>query len=314
MHLLEAIIDANHRALAGDERAGLHPAEFADALPIVALTCIDPRLNPLMPEVLGIPEEKFIWLRNAGNIITGPLSSTMRSLSLACAVKGGREIVIIGHTDCLVCRTSMMQLIERLKALGVDRTQLPENLTEYFGLFASERQNVLKAVEFVRSSPLIGPRVPVHGLLVEIDSGKLEWLVNGYQALEAATSTQAPAAIQAGVRQFDALKELLPFHLGEMKFPEGRIGELAAKTEGVIGRAEEAAGQAEHLAGQAGQFAEKVGQLASKAGQWLTEVQVHPSPPQPPPLRVPPTRPAPAKPIPMPPRVRMAPPERKRDR
>ena len=177
MHLLEAIIDANHRALAGDERAGLHPAEFEDALPIVALTCIDPRLNPLMPEVLGIPEEKFIWLRNAGNIITGPLSSTMRSLALACAVKGGREIVIIGHTDCLVIRTSMMQLTERLKMLGVDRTQLPENLTEYFGLFASERQNVLKAVEFVRSSPLIGPRVPVHGLLVEIDSGKLEWQI-----------------------------------------------------------------------------------------------------------------------------------------
>src|SRR6188768_2280389 len=132
MRLLEAIIDANHRASAGDQTAGLHPAEFEDSLPIIALTCIDPRLNPLMPEVLGIPEAHFIWLRNAGNVITGPTSSTMRSLALACAVKGGREIVIIGHTDCLVCKTSMMELTDRLKALGVDRTQLPENLTEYF--------------------------------------------------------------------------------------------------------------------------------------------------------------------------------------
>ena len=38
MRLLEAIIDANHRALAGDESAGLRPAEFADSLPIIALT------------------------------------------------------------------------------------------------------------------------------------------------------------------------------------------------------------------------------------------------------------------------------------
>jgi hypothetical protein len=39
MRLFESIIDANHRAVAGDASAGLHPAEFADALPVVALTC-----------------------------------------------------------------------------------------------------------------------------------------------------------------------------------------------------------------------------------------------------------------------------------
>ena len=57
----------------------------------MALTCIDPRLNPLIPEALGVREEDFIWLRNAGNIITGPLSSTLRSLALACAVKSGKR-------------------------------------------------------------------------------------------------------------------------------------------------------------------------------------------------------------------------------
>src|SRR5689334_23232188 len=141
MRLLEAIIDANHRAVAGDSNAGVHPSEFENALPLVALTCIDPRLNPLFPAVLGIRPEHFIWLRNAGNIITGPLSSTMRSLALACAVKGAKEIVIIGHTDCQVAKTTTMQLLERLSSLGVHRHSLPDNITEYFGLFSSERQN-----------------------------------------------------------------------------------------------------------------------------------------------------------------------------
>ena len=76
MRLFEAILDANHRALAGDTNAGLHPADFESELPIAALTCIDPRLNKLLPAVLGVPEEHFIWLRNAGNILTNPLSST----------------------------------------------------------------------------------------------------------------------------------------------------------------------------------------------------------------------------------------------
>src|SRR6266480_1094528 len=116
MRLFEAIVDANHRAVAGDKEAGLHPDDFADELPVIALTCIDPRLNAYFPNALALPAEQFIWLRNAGNIITAPLSSTMRSLALACAVKGGKEIAVIGHTDCQVCKTTTFQLLEKLKA------------------------------------------------------------------------------------------------------------------------------------------------------------------------------------------------------
>jgi carbonic anhydrase len=231
MRLFEAIIDANHRAVAGDASAGLHPAEFADHLPIIALTCIDPRLNALFPNVLGIPGDQFIWMRNAGNIVTGPLSSTMRSLALACAVKGGQEIAIIGHTDCQICKTTTMQLLDLLKTAGVERAGLPENLNEFFGMFATERQNVIKACDIVRHSPLIGPKIPVHGLLVDIETGKLEWLVNGYEVW------QRPAAAVKNV--FSTLagastEELgagapTGFNFGEMKFPESKIGEIAAR-------------------------------------------------------------------------------------
>ena len=226
MRLFQAIVDANHRALAGDQSAGLHLKEFADALPIVALTCIDPRLNPLMPEVLGIPEEHFIWLRNAGNIIFDSLSSMTRTLALACAIKGGREIAIIGHTDCKVSKMTMVELLGRFQALGIERAKLPENLNEFFGLFASERQNVMRGVEFVRQSPLIGPKIPVHGLLVDIATGKLEWIVNGYQTLDAATSTSVASAVSARPTP-GMMPAMAPFNPGEMKFPETKIGDAA---------------------------------------------------------------------------------------
>jgi carbonic anhydrase len=234
MRLLEAIVEANHRAVAAGAKATLNLAEFADALPLVALTCIDPRLNRLIPEMLGVPEEQFIWLRNAGNIITGPLSSTMRSLTLACAVKGGKEIALIGHSDCQVGKMTMLKVIDAFRALGVDRSKLPENLNEYFGLFASERQNVIRGAEIVRQSPLIGAKVPVHGLLIDIQSGKLEWLVNGYQTLgiatpsfgEALKQTAVDAARQTAAQAVDLVAAKLPeFKLGEMKFPEFKIGE-----------------------------------------------------------------------------------------
>jgi carbonic anhydrase len=235
MKLFESILDANHRAVAGDATAGLRPDDFAEELPVIALTCIDPRLNAFFPNILGIPADQFIWLRNAGNIVTGPLSSTMRSLALACAVKGGKEIAIIGHTDCQVAKTTTMQLLEKLKELGVDRSRLPENLNEFFGMFATERQNVMKACDFVRNSPLIGPKIPVHGLLADIETGKLEWLVNGYNTLPTATPTAT-----AHLPQLGGSSDVGNFEIGEMKFPETKIGDWAtAKVEEIKMAAQE---------------------------------------------------------------------------
>lgn len=230
MRLLEAVIDANHRALAGDPKAGLHPTEFEAELPLVALTCIDARLNAILPQVLGVRSEDFIWLRNAGNIITGPLSSTMRSLALACAVKGGKEIAIIGHTDCLVGKTSTMDLLEKLRAMGVERHLLPDNVNEFFGVFSSERQNVLKSTEIARSSPLLGPKIPVHGLMVDVQTGKLDWLVNGYET-QATLGARWNEVVRSAGQTIDALKPLTDFNIGEMKFPETKIGEIVTKTE-----------------------------------------------------------------------------------
>lgn len=276
MRLFEAIVDANHRAVAGDASAGVRVADFENELPVIALTCVDPRLNALFPSVLGLPGEQFIWLRNAGNIITGPTSSTMRSLALACAVKGGKEIAIIGHTDSQVGRTTTVQLLEKLEALGVKRHLLPENINEFFGMFGSERQNVIKSCDFARHSPLIGPKIPVHGFLVDIETGKLEWLVNGYENWETMSERWNDAMKSAG-HGMDMMKSFTNFQMGEMKFPETKIGETVTKAEDWLKKE-------------------------------IQQMEIKPPPAAPPPS--PPAPPPPALPpkIPLPPRLRMRPP------
>jgi carbonic anhydrase len=287
MRLFDAILDANHRALAGDPSAGIHVADYAGELPVIALTCIDPRLNRFFPGVLALPEEQFIWLRNAGNIITGPLSSTMRSIALACAVKGGREIALIGHTDCKIRHLTIGELTERFRALGIERRQLPENLTEFFGVFASERQNVIRGVDFIRQSPLIGARIPVHGLMVNIQNGQLEWVVNGYEVL--ARPSAAPAGLRlptlGGV--VGDLATGAGFNIGEMKFPESKIGEMASAAIEMFS-------------------APKPGGASSSLPAPPT-----PPPPPPPPLPAPPAR---ARVVPIPPPIQFRPGGRDRGR
>ena len=290
MRLFEAIIDANHRAVAGDKEAGLHPADFENELPVIALTCIDPRLNAFFPNVLALPAEQFIWLRNAGNIIFDPMSSMMRTLALACAVKGGKEIAIIGHTDCQVCKTTTMQLLDKFKELGVERHLLPENLNEFFGLFSSERQNVIKGCDIVRHSPLIGPKIPVHGLLLNIENGELDWVVNGYQTVDTMAGRLNEPISPAGPMP-DALKSMAPFHIGEMKFPETKIGEIATKAEdwlskqaGKIGApAQEVARDVQATAGSVARVAGQVAGYAEK--HWPKPPPVPPKISIPPPIR-----------------------------
>ena len=287
MRLFEAIIDANHRAVAGDKEAGLHPADFENELPVIALTCIDPRLNAFFPNVLALPADQFIWLRNAGNIIFDPMSSMMRTLALACAVKGGKEIAIIGHTDCLVGKTTTMQLLQRFKDLGIERHLLPENLNEFFGLFSSERQNVIKSCDIVRHSPLIGPKIPVHGLLLNIETGELEWIVNGYQTLDTMASRLNEPISPAGSVP-DMMKSLSPFHVGEMKFPEGKIGEMATKTQDWLSKqAGEIGTSAQETLHNVASVAEAAERVAQKAAQYAEKHRPKP-PTTPPKIPIPP--------------------------
>src|ERR1035438_3688950 len=94
-------------------------------------------------------------------------------------------------------------------------------------MFGSERQIVLKACDIIRHSPLIGPTIPVHGLLVDTETGKLDWIVNGYQSLEMAASRPTAPANLIG----QTTDKLGHFDIGEMKFPEAKIGEMAAHAE-----------------------------------------------------------------------------------
>ena len=155
---------------------------------------------------------------------------------------------------------------------------MPDNLNEFFGMFGSERQNVIKGCDIVRHSPLIGPKIPVHGLLLDIETGRLDWVVNGYE-----TWQKAPPA-EGGVMASGPIGgtpgSLGAFNIGEMKFPEGKIGELATKTgDWLSHKAEKIEATAARHAGNEGRDGQTSGGVRRKA---LAQAAKSPIPAQPP--------------------------------
>jgi carbonic anhydrase len=189
-----------------------------------------------------------------------------------------------------------MQLLDRLRALGVDRSRLPDNLSDFFGTFGSERQNIIKACDFVRNSPLIGPKIPVHGLLLDIQTGGLDWIVNGYETLSAQAAPALPDHLAPKPGEaMESLGAFKDFAMGEMKFPEAKIGEAAAHLEHhVLQKTEQLGVNVEQKIAPAAESVEKV---VAQAQQYADK-----SRPQPPPVRM--RSPLPPKKNPLPPPIR----------
>jgi hypothetical protein len=66
----------------------------------------------------------------------------------------------------------------------------------------------------------------VHGLLVDIESGRVDWLVNGYQALELLTAQLPGPATHPG-----PVQSLGASNLSALNFPQAKIGETPGKME-----------------------------------------------------------------------------------
>ena len=122
----------------------------------------------------------------------------------------------------------------------------------------------------------------MHGLLLDIGTGKLDWIVNGYETWQPAPVSDD--AVRSSGPIAGALGSLGAFNIGEMKFPEGKIGELATKAEDWLAQKVEKIEAA--LPGtpetQAG-VAKQVVQYAER--HWPKPAGLPPKIPAPPPLR-----------------------------
>ena len=86
----------------------------------------------------------------------------------------------VGHTECGMAGADAEALKEKMLARGIKEEDIAQfDLAEWIGGFESEEQNVIDVVEKIKNHPLI-PDVPVHGLIIDIVTGELKVLVDGY--------------------------------------------------------------------------------------------------------------------------------------
>jgi carbonic anhydrase len=153
---------------------------------LAVVTCMDCRLLEMFEPALGLKRGDAVELRTAGATISLPereraANDLIRSLAGAIYLLGVRKVLVIGHTQCGLSHVEPAALTGSMQALGVDPQQLIEReglgsldgLVNWVGAFNDVHVNVKETVQVIRNSPFL-PKIPVHGLVIDINTGKLE--------------------------------------------------------------------------------------------------------------------------------------------
>ncbi|MGT2756411.1 beta-class carbonic anhydrase [Streptococcus ovuberis] len=156
-------------------------------LNVVVVTCMDDRLVELAHKALNLTSGEAKIIKNAGALISHPFGSVMRSLIVAVYELKADEIIIMGHKDCGMSKVNTEKMIHSMLDRGINRKDL--DLIQYTGIdferwlrgFSDVFQSVKHDVNLVKNHPLLPSDVPVHGLVIDPETGALDLVVDGYQ-------------------------------------------------------------------------------------------------------------------------------------
>ena len=179
MPILDEVLAANetYAASFGDRaQLALPPARgFA------ILTCMDARLDPA--KYAGLAEGDAHVIRNAGGRAS---NDAIRSLVISYKLLGTHEWFVIHHTDCGM-EFFTDETMRALLASSLETAALgPDGFTDVGSgpgsteadyidwlTIRDSRQAVIDDVQRIRNHPLVPDRIPIHGYLYDVRSGRL---------------------------------------------------------------------------------------------------------------------------------------------
>ncbi|MCH1625426.1 beta-class carbonic anhydrase [Ferdinandcohnia quinoae] len=185
MALLDQILEHNETFVESKEYEKYRTTNLPNKR-MVIVTCMDTRLTELLPKAMNFKNGDVKLVKNAGAIVTHPFGSVMRSILVAVYELNADEVCIVGHHDCGMSNINSKEILKKVVDRGVSQDKIDTiknsglDLNKWFYGFESVEESVKHSVNMVNNHPLLPANVPVHGLVIDPGTGKLDVVVNGY--------------------------------------------------------------------------------------------------------------------------------------
>lgn len=151
----------------------------------VVVTCMDTRLTHLLPHALNLKDGDAKIIKTAGGIVTHPFGGIMRSIVVALFELNADEVFVIAHYGCGMSTINPQTTVEKMKASGITQETLRTlefagiNVQKWLHGFDDVMQAVRNSVSVIANHPLVPNHIPVHGLIIDPTTGKLDLIVDG---------------------------------------------------------------------------------------------------------------------------------------
>lgn len=184
MSSLEVILEYNDKFVAEKHYEEYATTKYPDKK-IVILSCMDTRLVELLPKAMNLKNGDVKIVKSAGAMVNHPFGGIMRSLLVAVYELQADEVYIVGHYDCGMSSVDANVMIGHMLERGIKQETIDVinyarfDLKEWLQGFGDIKTSVLKSVDLVRSHPLMPAGVPIHGLIIDPATGKLDLVSDG---------------------------------------------------------------------------------------------------------------------------------------
>ena len=188
MKSLEEILQYNEKFVEEKKYKEYEAGKFPNKK-MVIISCMDTRLVELLPKAMNMRNGDVKIIKVAGAVISHPFGSIMRSILVAVYELQADEVCVIGHHDCGAGKLQAEPFLEKVRAKGIsdeviNTIEYSMDLKQWLTGFDSVEETVQHSVETIRNHPLFSKDTPVHGLVIDPNTGKLDVVVNGYEAIE----------------------------------------------------------------------------------------------------------------------------------
>lgn len=143
---------------------------------LAVVTCMDTRLLDFLEPAMGLRRGEAKIIKVAGNTPFDDFDSVIGSLMVAVYELHVHDIIVMGHDDCGMLKTTADSLCQKMADAGIDAAHIDTvrpKLEEWADPIADIDQAVKDSVQKLRQNPYLPKDITVYGMVIHPHSGEI---------------------------------------------------------------------------------------------------------------------------------------------
>lgn len=174
--LSEAILQANRKFCQVAQTGNLAEVSKYPSRNLAVLTCMDTRLLDFLEPAMGLQRGEAKIIKVAGNTVSRDFDSVIGSLLVAVYELHVQDIVVMGHDDCGMLKTTADSLCQHMQEAGIDPAAIAA-VRPQIAAWADPIRNiddtVRQTVTLLRKNPYLPASVHIYGMVIHPHSGEI---------------------------------------------------------------------------------------------------------------------------------------------